>query len=199
MSQFGQPGIGGDKFVAAEHNGMLLLFFPTEFKSQVPTVNGATDAVGTKIVNLDNGVVLNDTMVFGSALVPQLKGAVAEQGMVLGRLGQGQAKGGNNPPWLLAPHEAQDVAKAEAYLAANPRNQFGNGQAPPTPAAYAAPATNGWGAGTQGAVAAPVAPAAAGTPDPTLVMKLVNAGAPVQPGMTQDQLLQVAALLGIAV
>jgi hypothetical protein len=143
MSQFQQPGVGGDKFTAAEHNGCLLLFFPTEFRTQIPTSNGTTDAVATKIVNLNTGQVLHDALVFGSALIPQLKGAVPD-GMVLGRLGQGQNTKGN-PPWILAPHSEQDVAVAEQWLAANPRNQFQNAAAPPTPPASPAPATGGWG------------------------------------------------------
>lgn len=170
MSQFMQPGIGGDKFEAAKHNGHLLLFLPSSYDQNIPTVNGAADAITTRIVDLDTGEVLNDAKVWGKAMVPQLKGAVPD-GMVLGRIAQGQSKGGNNPPWLIQPHTEQDVPRAESWLAANPRNQFGQpaaqapapqqggwGQAPsgqpaqggwgaPAPApASPAPATGGWGA-----------------------------------------------------
>lgn len=145
MSQFAQPGIGGDKFEAAKHNGHLLLFFPTAFRADVPTQNGTADCVDTKIVDLDTGETLSDAKVWGKAMVPQLKGEVPD-GMVLGRLGQGQGKAGNNPPWILHPHTEQDVAIAERYLAANPRNQFANGPAQQAPAPTAAPAQGGWGA-----------------------------------------------------
>jgi len=187
VSQFHQPGISDpdEKFVAKDHNGHLLLFFPTQFQSQVKTQHGDADAVATKIVDLDTGRILDNALIFATALVTQLKAAVAEKGMVLGRLGQGQNTKGN-PPWLLSPHTAEDVAKAEAWLAANPRNQFGN---PSTPVASEPQATAG--------PVAPVAAPAAGGADPALVLKLVQAGAPVQPGMTQAQLEQVAALLGI--
>ena len=156
MSNFQQPGIGGDKFEAARHNGHLMLFFPTRFEENIPTRNGAADAVTAKIVDLDTGEVLDDAKVWGKAMVPQLKGAVPD-GMVLGRLAQGEGKAGNNPPWILHPHTEQDVARAEAYLAANPRNQFQNG---PAPAAAPAPAQQqgGWGA---------PAPAPAPEPEPT--------------------------------
>jgi hypothetical protein len=139
VSQFQQPGVGGDKFEAAAHNGHLMLFFPSQYDQNIPTVNGTADAVTTRIVDLDTGQVLDDAKVWGKAMVPQLKGAIPD-GMVLGRLGQGQSKGGNNPPWILHPHTEQDVARAEQWLAANPRNQFGQPQqqAP-------APAQNGWG------------------------------------------------------
>lgn len=157
MSQFQQPGIGGDKFEAANHNGHLLLFFPSAFRAQVQTSNGSADCVDTRIVDLDTGQVLDDAKVWGKAMVPQLKGAVPD-GMVLGRLAQGQGKAGNNPPWILQPHTEQDVYRAEQWIAANPRNQFGQPQAAPsTPPAYgqqgwgnpaASPATGtgGWGA-----------------------------------------------------
>lgn len=189
MNQFQQPAISNpdDKFVAAEHNGQLLLFFPTQLQQAIATAHGTADAVNTKVVNLDTGRVLDNALIFATALVTQLKNAVPD-GMVLGRLGQGQNTKGN-PPWLLSPHTDADVATAEAYLAANPRNQFGQPQtqqAPPTPPAATpawggpaptvspAPATGGWGA--------PVAPApapAAGGVDPGLAAAITAKNYPV--------------------
>ena len=116
MSQFMQPGVGGDKFEAASHNGHLLLFFPASLEQNIPTVNGTSDAVTTRIVDLDTGQVLDDAKVWGKAMIPQLKGAIPD-GMVLGRLAQGQGKGGNNPPWIIQPHTEQDVPRAEQWLA----------------------------------------------------------------------------------
>lgn len=157
MSQFQQPGVGGDKFTAAEHNGALLLFFPSAYRTDIPTQHGVADAVEGRIVNLDSGQVLENAMVFGRALVGQLKGAVPD-GMVLGRLGQGQNQKGN-PPWMLFSHTEQDVARAEAWIAANPVNKFNQPQAgPPTPAASPAPGT--WGAQPQGGPVGGPAPAA---------------------------------------
>lgn len=185
MSQFQQPGIGGDKFVAAEHNGALLLFFPSVFRTGIPTTNGTTDCVDTKIVNLNTGQVLEDARVFGSALIPQLKGAVPD-GMVLGRLGQGQNTKGN-PPWILQPHTEQDVAVAEQYLAANPRNQFQNA-APPTPPASAAPATGGWGQQAPAPAPQPQATGGWGNPPAPAPQQggwgAPNTGAPAAPGAT---------------
>jgi hypothetical protein len=167
VSQFQQPGIGGDKFDANNHNGHLLLFFPGEFTAQIATVNGATDCVSARIVDLDTGQVLEDAKVWGKAMVPQLKGAVPD-GMVLGRIAQGQNTKGN-PPWLINPHSEQDVARAEQWLAANPpASKFAQPQgqaAPPTSNGYnAAPATQApaWG---QQAPAAP-APATGGWGNP---------------------------------
>lgn len=189
MSQFAQPGIGGDKFEAAKHNGHLLLFFPSAFRADVPTQNGTADCVDTKIVDLDTGETLNDAKVWGKAMVPQLKGEVPD-GMVLGRLGQGQGKAGNNPPWILHPHTEQDVAIAERYLAANPRNQFANPGAQQAPAATYNPqqaqATgNGWGqqaAPAPAAAPAPPAPAQGGwgspAPAPAAAAPQAGWGAP---------------------
>lgn len=181
MSQFQQPGISNpeDKFVASEHNGALLLFFPTQFQQGVKTAHGESDAVATRVVNLNSGRVIDNALIFATALVTQLKAAVPD-GMVLGRLGQGQNTKGN-PPWLLQPHTEADVAYAEQWLAANPRNQFNQpptsaapapawGQQPPA-AAPAAPATGGWGNpptpapnAAQAGWGAPAAPAPASSP-----------------------------------
>lgn len=209
MSNFQQPGIGGDKFEAANHNGHLLLFFPTTFRAAVKTANGEADCVDTRIVDLDTGQVLDDAKVWGKAMVPQLKGAVPD-GMVLGRLAQGQGKAGNNPPWILQPHTEQDVYRAEQWIAANPRNQFGQPQGqqvPPTPAAQGgwgapapapaspAPATGGWGAPapTQGGWGAP-APAAQSAPAAPAQSQFEgqwgnaapSTGAPAAPGGTPN-------------
>src|SRR6266576_1504696 len=187
MSQFQQPAIANpeDKFVAAEHNGALLLFFPTEFKQGITTAHGESDAVSTRVVNLENGRILDNALIFATALVTQLKTAVPD-GMVLGRLGQGQNTKGN-PPWLLSPHTAEDVAKAEAYLAANPRNQFAQPQVhtPPTAPACSAPAAPAWGA-----------PAAAPVVDPGLVAALAAKGVNLPPGTTQEAAEGIWAVVG---
>lgn len=174
MSQFLQPGISNpeDKFVASEHNGQLLLFFPTQLQQQVKTQHGDADAVATKIVNLDTGRVIENALIFATALVTQLRAAVPD-GMVLGRLGQGQNTKGN-PPWLLSPHNDQEVAQAEAYLAANPRNQFAQPQVQAAPPAPAAPAP-AWG--QQPPAAAPAAPATGGWGNPAPAAAQTNAAA----------------------
>jgi hypothetical protein len=178
MVQISQPGVGGDKFDANNHNGHLLLFFPSAFRSGIATVNGEADCVDTRIVDLDTGQVLEDAKVWGKAMVPQLKGAVPD-GIVLGRIAQGQNTKGN-PPWLLQPFDAQDNARAEAWIAQDSVNRLSQpaaqapptqsapaptwGQQPPAPAP-AAPATGGWGNPPAGnGWGAPAAPAPATSP-----------------------------------
>lgn len=167
MSVIQQPGVSapGDKFAPAENNGALLLFFPTAFQSQVKTAHGEQDAITAKIVRLNDGNVWDNAMIFSTALVTQLKGAVPD-GIVLGTLGQGENTKGN-PPWLLRPHTEAEVAQAEAWMAANPRIQQAPQQAPPSAPAWNAPATPAapqWG-GSPAPAAAP-APAQGGWGSP---------------------------------
>jgi hypothetical protein len=163
VSQFQQPGISSpeDKFVPADSNGALLLFFPTQLQTGIKTAHGAADAVAATVVRLNDGRVFENALIFPTALVTQLKAAVPD-GMVLGTLGQGENTKGN-PPWLLSPHTEADVAIAEAWLAVNPRNQFAQPQAQAAPPTAAAPAP-AWG--QQPPAAAPAAPATGGWGNP---------------------------------
>lgn len=112
---FTQP-LRGDKFDASEWEGSLLLFFPNEYHSAIPTVNGDNAAVDTHIVVLDKGgKVLRDARVWGRALIPQLKGAIGGK-PVLGRLAKGQATKGNNPPWVLSDFTDQDANMARQFM-----------------------------------------------------------------------------------
>ena len=226
MSQFQQPGISNpeDKFVPAENNGALLLFFPTQLQTQVKTAHGEADAVAARIVRLNDGRVYDNALIFPTGLVTQLKGAVPD-GMVLGTLYQGENTKGN-PPWLLRPHNEQEVQQAEAWLAANPRNQFQSAPAPAPAApawgqqAPAAPAAGGWGspppaapASTGGwsapaAAAPPAAPAPAPTAtsswgaqapsgvDPGLVEALRKKGVNLPPNSTQESAESIWAIVG---
>lgn len=168
MSNIQQPGISSpeDKFTPSESNGALLLFFPTAIQAQVKTAHGEADAVATRIVRLNDGRVWDNALIFPTALVTQLRGAVPD-GIVLGTLGQGENTKGN-PPWLLRPYTEQELAQAEAWIAQNPRVS----QPAPT-----APAAGGWGApptaaapapawGQQPPAAAPAAPAIGGWGNP---------------------------------
>ena len=66
MSQFQQPGISNpeDKFVPAENNGALLLFFPTQLQTQVKTAHGEADAVAARVVRLNDGRVYDNALIF---------------------------------------------------------------------------------------------------------------------------------------
>lgn len=203
MATFQQPGISSpeDKFAPNENNGALLLFFPTTLQQGVKTAHGETDAVGARVVRLNDGRVWDNAMIFSIALVTQLRGAVPD-GMVLGTLGQGENTKGN-PPWLLRPHTEAEVARAEQWLAANPRiQQAAAPAAPPTPPAWNAPATPAapqWGGqasaapapqagGWQQAAPAPAQQGGWGAPAPAApsappVAPAPPAGPPADPGL----------------
>lgn len=159
-----QPAVpnADDKWTAAEHNGSLLLFFPTEVRRGIKTSNGDADAVScSRVVNLNTGRILHNTLIFGTALVPNIGGG-APDGVVLGRLGQGEGKPGQSKPWILLPHDENELRMAQEWLARDAQGQLQQPQAqagPPTPAAQGgwgqqapapaygspAPATGGWG------------------------------------------------------
>lgn len=185
--EFTQP-LRGDKFDAAEWNGALLLFFPTEYHSSIPTVNGDNAAVDTHIVALDRGPkVLRDARVWGRALIPQLKGAIGGK-PVLGRLGQGQSTKGNNPPWVLLDFTDADAQSARQFLQQHGdlRNNPDAFSGPPTSNGYAGQATGG-AVPPQGPApaawqnaGAPTPPAPQAAPpvghDPNLVAQLIAKG-----------------------
>jgi hypothetical protein len=114
--------------------GKLLLIRPISYEPGVQTVHGATDAIRCRIAELDGstpGTVHNDVMLFGRNLVGQLRAALdGGVEMVLGRMGQGEAKPGQSPPWRLLNPTEQDRATARAYLASRPSTGTA---APPTP------------------------------------------------------------------
>lgn len=188
-----QPAIpnADDKWTAAEHHGNLLVFFPTEIRRGIKTSNGDADAVScSRVVNLDTGRVLHNTLIFGTALVPNIGGG-APDGIVLGRLSQGEGKPGQSKPWILQPHDENDLRRAQDWLARDAQGQLAQPTVPPTSAgqggwgqqaqapAYGSPApgTGGWGqqaapAPQQGGWGAP-APAAPPTFD-----ELVAKGGP---------------------
>lgn len=153
MSEFQQPGAGGDSFSPKDHPewaGALFLFLPTEYIQSISTSNGDTDAVRANAVILATGpqhgsqplnppVKLDNTIVFPRALVGSLKGSIG--GMVLGHLAQGENKKGS-PPWILTDHTPEDAALATQYLAQNPIVSQPN----PPAATAPAPSAGGWGA-----------------------------------------------------
>lgn len=209
-----QPAIpnADDKWTAAEHNGSLLLFFPTEVRRGIKTSNGDADAVScSRVVNLNTGRILHNTLIFGTALVPNIGGG-APDGVVLGRLGQGEGKPGQSKPWILLPHDENELRMAQDWLARDAQGQLQQPQGPPTPAAQGgwgqqaqapaygspAPATGGWGqqaapAPQQGGwgAPAPAAPSPApqgggwGNPAPAPEPPAPVAPAGVHPGLVE--------------
>ncbi len=116
---FNDPASGsGDKLPLHDINGSLLLFTVHELVHEIPTKFGVSDAVRADVAVLDGtskGETYNDTLIFPRVLRSQLRDSVGE--MVLGRLGQGEAKGGQDPPWLLFTASDDEKTIGERYLA----------------------------------------------------------------------------------
>lgn len=109
-SPFATPGsTSGIDYTAL--NGRLLLIEPTSLEAAVNTSLGTKEAVRANVTVLDGdeaGTEHNDTLVFPRVLIGQLRSRIGQK--VLGRLGQGVAKPGQNAPWLL--QEATDADQA---------------------------------------------------------------------------------------
>jgi len=115
--QFAAPAPPSDGIDWSAHNGALLLIDVGD-TDKVNTSFGEKDAVRANVVILDGpdaGTRHDDTLIFPKLLVSQLKSRVGQK--VLGRLGQGQAKPGQKPPWILAEATDADRQVGVAYLA----------------------------------------------------------------------------------
>lgn len=154
----------GSKAPVSEMVGSLALFIVKAYKTGIDTSFGPDkDAVECDVHCLDGthgGEVFEDSLLFQGALIGALKGAIGGE-PVLGRIGQGIAKGANNPPYILLPFTDADAAIAGPYWARIQAAQF---QAP-APAAAAPPAPQ---------PAAPAAPVPAAAPAPAAPAPAAN-------------------------
>lgn len=118
MTAFASPGTPGSGIQLADHLGALLLVEVIGVESGIKTTFGDSDAIKANVHVIDgpgSGTSYEDTLIFPKVLQSQLRKSVGQK--VLGRLGQGQAKPGQSAPWLLNEATAEDVAKAEAWVA----------------------------------------------------------------------------------
>jgi hypothetical protein len=123
-----------------EHKGRLMVVEPLDFEKDIKTVHGESDAVRANVyvlVGPGNTEEYEDTLVFPRALQGQLKRKIGQ--LVVGRLTQGEAKKGQNPPWQLAEANEKDMGRAKAWTA----EHFTESAAP----AADEPDDDGWGAG----------------------------------------------------
>lgn len=124
--QFASPGTSsGIDWEALK--GSLLVVEATAVETGIKTSFGDKDAVRATVSVLDGdsaGESYPDTLVFPSVLIGQLRSRIGQK--VLGRLGQGNAKPGQKPPWLL-----QDATDADKQAAATWLSQQVVGAAPP--------------------------------------------------------------------
>lgn len=114
---FAPPSPPGSGIDFKELNGALLLIEVISIETGIQTSFGSNDAVRADVHVLDGpkaGERFLDTLIFPKVLQGQLKRSVGQK--VLGRLGQGQAKPGQSPPWLLAEATPQDQQVGVQYL-----------------------------------------------------------------------------------
>lgn len=100
-----------------ELHGSLLLIKPHEVIAEMATVHGTSSAVRADVIVLDGDKadeVYDDTLIFPKLIQSQVKSKIG--GMVLGRLGQGNKKPGQSPPWTLSAATEDDKKKGRAYL-----------------------------------------------------------------------------------
>jgi hypothetical protein len=178
-----QNPLRGDQYTCEDHKGVLHLFYPLEHHSGIPTKHGDKECVKTHIVLLDGpnaGTMLREAVVWGSFMVPQLKGAVGGKA-VLGRLGQGQNTKGN-PPWVVLDPTEEDKVLARQWTAANgdPRTTEVVSPPPTTPVSVpTATASTGNGASSA---------------NPADIVKLVRNGVDIT-GLTPENIALIAATL----
>lgn len=130
MSEFvsAAPPSGGITW--ADHKGALLVIEPLSFESGIQTSFGAADAVkaNVHVLTANGSEDYEDCLVFPKLLASQLKGQIGNK--VVGRLGQGAAKPGQSAPWVLEAATAEDLAKAQAWVAQNSQPIVASAQAP---------------------------------------------------------------------
>lgn len=117
MSNFNDPA-SGDMLPFDDVKGSLLLFTVYEETDEINTVHGPQTAIRADVVVLDGqlaGTEYNDSLIFPRVLKSQLRRSAGGL-MVLGRLGQGNKKPGQNPPWTLAAATDEDKKLAQQWV-----------------------------------------------------------------------------------
>jgi hypothetical protein len=123
--EFNQPGTGaGDKIDMKALVGRLLLVYPKRIELGVQTQGfGPKDPLVADVVVLDGptaGEELHEAFIFPGALIGQLKHLIGNPNPVLGRLGYGVAKPGQNPPYELGLYDHNDEQTARRWLNNHP-------------------------------------------------------------------------------
>jgi hypothetical protein len=122
MSEFEAPSAtGGIQW--ADLKGALLVIEPHKVEVDIPTTFGKKEAVRADVHVIDGpkaGESFGDTLIFPGVLIGQTRSMLGKK--VLGRLGQGEGKAGQQPPWKLSEATPADQATAQAWLAS--RNSF---------------------------------------------------------------------------
>ena len=137
MSEFAAPA-SAQGLDFNEMNGHLVVVEVEGHETGIVTANGERDAIRGTLHDVDAAETHEDVLIFPQVLVSSLKPRVGQK--VLGRIGQGVAKPGQNPPWTIEDASADQAAakRASDYLDAWKAGGFAapaQTQAAPAPAA----------------------------------------------------------------
>ena len=143
-SPFASAGAPSSGIKWADHEGALLAIRPKEVKSDIDTAYGRADAVQADVWVVEQDGVVDaesypDCLIFPKLLQSQTRSKIGE--IVLGRLGQGVAKPGQSPPWLLSQDNTpEDTQLGQAWYERRAAAAANGGQpaaAQPEPATVA--------------------------------------------------------------
>jgi len=111
-------GDDGDKFQAKDHLGKLVMFAGLQ-KREVTTDFGdsiVADVSLVAVLDADGGpVIFSSQWIFGASLAPTLYKSPSD--VVVGILGQGEAKPGKNAPWKLLDADGPQMEAARSWYA----------------------------------------------------------------------------------
>lgn len=116
MTDLVTPGAGGAALPLPDLLGALLLFEVLEQVPEMVTTFGMASPIRANVVVLDGThktELFPDSLIFPKVLGSQLRAALGKR--MAGRLGQGEAKRGQSPPWLLVPPTDADLATVAKY------------------------------------------------------------------------------------
>jgi hypothetical protein len=112
--------------------GKLVLITADHVEREVKTVHGLRDVTVGDVHVLDgqNSELFADSYIWPGVLQGQLKNIIGTNRGVLGRVEQGRAAPGQNPPWRLATPTAADREVASKYLDSLTDDRFAPADAP---------------------------------------------------------------------
>ena len=109
---------GGEKIIYEDFLGKLFVIEPLDIEKDVKTTYGESDAVRANVwvlLGKDKQEEFEDALIFPRVLQSQTRRKIGQ--IVVGRLTLGDAKKGQNAPWLLAAATDADLKKAADFLA----------------------------------------------------------------------------------
>ncbi len=146
----------GEGFVVADANGHLVVIEVHSLETGIVTSLGDRDAIRATVHDITAEHTYEDTLIFPKVLIGSLKSRIGQK--VLGTIGQGVAKPGQNAPWVINDASGDAAAGvATAYLTTWPGTGRGSSRHPAQPVGRmaAAPGAGGpWTRTVQAALAA---------------------------------------------